>query len=91
MNSKLEEFGKQLRDVLDAADELLAAGAGNASDVPAAAQAGLRRARELLCSAHEALGGKAREVNRAVHEHPWQAIAATGLVAFLLGMLVRRR
>ena len=91
MHAKIEDFGKQLRDVLDVADKLLDAGADKAADIPEAAQEGLRRAREHLCSAYEAMGGKAKAVNRAVHEHPWQAIAATGLVAFLLGLLVRRR
>ena len=89
--SKIEVFGKQLRDVLDAADALLGAGAEKAADIPEAAQDGLRRARDHLHSAVEAVGGKAKAVNRAVHEHPWQAIAATGLVAFLLGLLVKRR
>ena len=91
MNGKIEEFGKQLRDVLDAADKLLDAGADTAADIPNAAQEGLRQAREHLGSAYEALGGKAKAVNRAVHEHPWTALAATGLVAFLLGLVVRRR
>jgi len=77
--------------VLDAADELLCAGAGRVADLPEAAQEGLRRAREHLHSACEAVGGRAKAVDRAVHAHPWQALAATGLVAFLLGMLVRRR
>ena len=91
MNAKIDDFGKQLRDVLDAADKLLDAGAEHAADIPEAAQDGLRRAREHVCSALEATGGKANAVNRAVHDHPWQAIAAAGLVAFLLGLLVRRR
>jgi ElaB/YqjD/DUF883 family membrane-anchored ribosome-binding protein len=91
MNAKIEDFGKQLRDVLDAADKLLDAGVDQASDIPEAARDGLRQAREHLGSAYEALGGKAKAVNRIVHEHPWQAVAATGLVAFLLGLLVRRR
>lgn len=91
MNAKIDEFGKQLRDVLDAADKLLDAGADKAAEIPEAARDKLRSAREHLGSAYEALGGKAKAVDRAVHEHPWQAIAATGLVAFLLGLLVRRR
>jgi ElaB/YqjD/DUF883 family membrane-anchored ribosome-binding protein len=91
MHAQLEDFGKQLRDVLDVADKLLESGADRAADIPEAAQEGLRHAREHLGSACEAMGGKAKAVNRAVHEHPWQAIAATGLVAFLLGLLVRRR
>jgi len=91
MNAKIEDFGKQLRDVLDAADKLLNAGADQAADIPQAAQDKLRQAREHLGNAYGALGGKAKAVNRAVHEHPWQAIAATGFVAFLLGVMVRRR
>ena len=91
MNAKMDDFGKQLRDVLDAADKLLDAGVDKAADIPEAAQEGLRRAREHLGSALDAVGGKAKAVDRAVHDHPWQAIAATGLVAFLLGVLVRRR
>ena len=91
MNAKIEDFGKRVRDVLVAADELLGAGAEKAADLPEAAHESLRLAREHLHSAYEAVGGKAKAVNRAVHEHPWQAIAATGVLAFLLGLLVRRR
>lgn len=91
MSAKIEDFGKKLRDILDVADKLLEAGADSAAEIPAAAQERLRRAREHLGSAVEAVGGKAKAVDRAVREHPWQAIVATGLVAFLLGLLVRRR
>lgn len=91
MNAKIEQFGQQLRNALDAAERLLDSGADKAAEIPEAAQEGLRRAREHLHSACEAVGGRARAVDRSVHAHPWQAIAATGLVAFLLGLLVRRR
>jgi ElaB/YqjD/DUF883 family membrane-anchored ribosome-binding protein len=33
----------------------------------------------------------ARKVDGAVHSHPWEALAATAIVGFLAGLLVRRR
>ncbi|HTU67571.1 MAG TPA: hypothetical protein VMF52_16595 [Steroidobacteraceae bacterium] len=91
MNAKIEDFGRRLRDVLDEADKLLDAGAAHAADVPEAAREGLQQARAHLNSACESVGGRARAVNRAVHDHPWQAIVATGVVAFLIGLVAGRR
>ncbi len=51
----------------------------------------LRRVREHLCAAEKELSSKAHAVDRVVRDHPWRAVAATGIVAFLLGLLVRRR
>ena len=90
-NAPEAAVAEQRADKANDATEANTDRADKAADIPDAAQEGLRRAREHLCSAYEAMGGKAKAVNRAVHEHPWQAIAATGLVAFLLGLLVRRR
>jgi ElaB/YqjD/DUF883 family membrane-anchored ribosome-binding protein len=57
----------------------------------AQAQGPLRRTRQHLRAAQHELADRARALDRAVHANPWQVIAATGAVAFLLGLWVRRR
>lgn len=89
--SRIEEFAARLGDVLEEADGLLAAAASKASEVPEATQEGLRAAREHLEAACRSVHGRVRALDKSVHENPWRAIAATGLVAFALGLLVRRR
>lgn len=89
--SSIGEFGQKLHELLAEAEKLLDAGAAKADGAQDAATDALRRAREHLRAASEEIAGRARAVDRAVHENPWRAIAATGLIAFLLGMLVRRR
>jgi ElaB/YqjD/DUF883 family membrane-anchored ribosome-binding protein len=87
MNSLASRLGELLKEV----DQLLESGAAKAGEAPDAAIDGLHRAREHLRRAGDELRGRARAIDRAVHENPWKAIAATGLVAFLLGLLARRR
>jgi ElaB/YqjD/DUF883 family membrane-anchored ribosome-binding protein len=82
--ASIEELSIHLRQLLADAEELLAASAGNARE-------SLAEARDHLKGAEEAVSNRARAVDRAVHLNPWPAIVATGVVAFLVGMLVRRR
>lgn len=87
----VESFSARLHDLLAETEKLLDSGTSRAGDVQDAATDALHRARKHLHAAYDEVSGKAREIDRAVHDNPWRAIAATGLIAFLLGMLVRRR
>jgi ElaB/YqjD/DUF883 family membrane-anchored ribosome-binding protein len=94
-STHFEGLTDNLRKVLAEAEMLLksvAAGAGDGlDDAGAHAQESLRRAYEHLRAAEREIADRAHSLNRTVHAHPWQAIAATGVVAFLLGLWVRRR
>jgi ElaB/YqjD/DUF883 family membrane-anchored ribosome-binding protein len=87
----MEKISSRLRELVEEVDQILDAGAAKAGDAPDAALEGLHRAREHLRHAYDAVRGRALALDRAVHDNPWRVIAATGVVAFLLGMLVRRR
>lgn len=89
--SRMNSLTSRLIELLKEVDQLLESGATKAGEAPDAAIDALHRAREHLRRAGDELRGRARAIDRAVHENPWKAIAATGLVAFLLGLLVRRR
>jgi len=85
------ELGKILTDV-EAALKKAAADAGNGLEgAHTQAHESLRRACGHLRAAQSEIADRAHTLDRVVRAHPWQAIAATGVVAFLLGLWVRRR
>jgi ElaB/YqjD/DUF883 family membrane-anchored ribosome-binding protein len=95
MKSGIESFSENLRKLLEDAETLLQ-GAANRTDTRLdeageTAQAALHRACGHLRNARDEVAGKAREVNGEVHAHPWRAVAAAAIVAFVAGLLVRRR
>ena len=85
------ELGKILAEV-EAALKTAAADASNGLDsAHAHAHESLRRAREHLRAAQREISNRAHTLDRAVHANPWQAIAAAGAVALLLGLWMGRR
>jgi len=80
----VEKLTQTLGALLANVESLLQTGAGDADEV-------LHRAREHLGAAHEALQGRVKRLDRRVRANPWEAIAAASLVAFIIGLLVRRR
>lgn len=88
-----------LKDLLGKVDEALASAARTAVDsADGAVDATRDHARETLervaghlRAAEREITSQARSLDRMVRANPWPAIAATGLVAFLVGFLVRRR
>ena len=84
-----------LRSAIAEAEALLKSTANGAGDqVNVArdrARESLRRVRAHMAAAEREIVGHAHSLDRAVHANPWQAIAATGVVAFLLGYWMRRR
>lgn len=93
--STFEELTNNLRGIRASAEALLKTAAENTGDkMDAAGESALdslQRVCEHLRSAEDEVSKKAHTLDRLVRANPWQAIAATGVIAFLLGMLVRRR
>lgn len=90
-DSRMDSLAADLRGLLADAEALLKDARGGAGEKLAAARESLGKACEHLRHAESELGKHARAVDRVVRDHPWKALLATGAVAFLLGMLVRRR
>jgi ElaB/YqjD/DUF883 family membrane-anchored ribosome-binding protein len=93
--STFEELAGNLRGIRADAEALLKTaaevGGDKLDDAREAAVDSLQRVCEHLRSAEDEVTKKAHALDRLVRTNPWQVIAATGVVAFLLGMLVRRR
>lgn len=94
-NNTFEDLAGNLRGIRADAEALLKAAAEATGDkLDAAGESAidsLQRVCEHLRSAEDEVSKKARALDRMVRANPWQAIAATGVIAFLLGLLVRRR
>lgn len=90
---------ESLKVALDEAEGLLRSAANatgdQAAELRARAVDSLRATRESLYDTQESLlrqGKKAiREADDYVHDKPWQAVAAVGVVGLLLGLLISRR
>jgi|SRR5687767_8185594 ElaB/YqjD/DUF883 family membrane-anchored ribosome-binding protein len=88
-----------LRNVLEDAEALLTATAGQAGEriqkARERAQETVRVARERLVDTQEEVVKQARkaakETDRYVHDNPWQAVGIAAGVAFIIGVLVSRR
>jgi ElaB/YqjD/DUF883 family membrane-anchored ribosome-binding protein len=76
---RVDALATRLRAVLADAEEL------------AHSDERIARVREHLDNARKEISEHAGVLNRNVHENPWRVIAAVGVVAFLLGLLVRPR
>ena len=90
---------EDLRIVVDDAEALLKATAGQAGDrvdtVRQRAEESVRQARERLTEIEGEVRMRAREAvrttDRYVHENPWGAIGVAAGVGFILGLLSARR
>lgn len=95
MKPGIEELSDNMRKLLEDAEALLegtANGAGAKLDKAGRnAREGLQRVCGHLRDAKDEVSSRARKVDSAVHSHPWQALATTAAVAFIAGLLVRRR
>ncbi|MBV8973866.1 MAG: DUF883 domain-containing protein [Sinobacteraceae bacterium] len=86
------QVAEELRALVSDAESLLrsTASAGGA-DVQERAQVTLQELRARLNALEETVRSRAREVDSYVHDNPWQAVAAVGGIALLLGLLMGRR
>ncbi len=97
--SAQEKLLEGMKAALDEAEGLLrdaaAASGEQATELRAKAVESLRSTREALHDTKvSAIGeGKrvAREADEYVHDNPWQAIAAAGVIGLVVGLLISRR
>jgi ElaB/YqjD/DUF883 family membrane-anchored ribosome-binding protein len=95
MKQDIDRISASLAKLLDEVEALLQSGAdGNEKRADLAEQTG-RAALHRICghlrNARSETLERARKLDGAVHSHPWRALAATALVSFFAGLLVRRR
>ena len=99
LNKSRSRLVEDFNTVLEDAQALLRHATGDAgkgySDARARLEDSVKRARERIASAEEAMLQSAREAGRSadgyVRAHPWESIAVSAGVGVLLGMLVARR
>jgi ElaB/YqjD/DUF883 family membrane-anchored ribosome-binding protein len=86
------QIAEDLRAIMSDAEALLrsTANAGGA-DMQERAQATLQDLRVRLNALEETVRSRARDVDSYVRDNPWQAVAAVGGVALLLGLIMGRR
>ena len=99
LNKSRSRLVEDFTTVLEDAQALLRHAAGDAgkgyADARARLEESVKRAKERIGSAEEALLEGAREAGRNadgyVRKHPWESIALGAGVGLLVGMLIARR
>ena len=86
------QIAEDLRAIVTDAEALLrsTANAGDAQ-MQERAQATLQDLRARLNALEDTVRSRARDVDSYVRDNPWQAVAAVGGVALLLGIIMGRR
>ncbi len=97
-NSKdklIDSVKTSLTDAEDLLREAAASTGDRAVELRERALVSLKRTREALYDAQDALVERSRKAARVtddyVHDNPWQSIAAAGLTGVLIGLLLGRR
>jgi ElaB/YqjD/DUF883 family membrane-anchored ribosome-binding protein len=99
LNKSRFRLVQDFNTVLEDAQELLRHAAGDAgqgyADARERLENSVKRARERIGSAEQAMRDSAREASRSadgyVRSHPWESIAVGAGVGLLLGILIARR
>ena len=86
------QIAEDLRAIVSDAEALLRSttNAGGA-ETQERAQATLQELRARLNALEDTVRSRARDVDSYVRDNPWQAVAAVGGVALLLGIIMGRR
>jgi len=88
MDAAGDKLMNELRDVVAAAEELLAAaGSGNAERLKEIRD----RAEVTLQGARERLEGAGEEIEDRVREHPYAALGIAAAVGLVIGILLSRK
>ena len=95
MKQDIEKISEGIEKLLAEAEILVHSLAGDTGEKLDDAREKGRERLQRICghlrdARSEVLDG-ARKVDGAVHSHPWESLAASALVGFVAGMLVRRR
>jgi ElaB/YqjD/DUF883 family membrane-anchored ribosome-binding protein len=86
------QIADDLRTLVKEAEALLRTTANAGSEqLPERAHATLAEMRRRLNDLERLAKARAHDVDTYVHDNPWQAVAAAGGVALLLGILMGRR
>ena len=86
------QIAEDLRAIVTDAEALLRSTATAAgTDAQERAQATLQDLRARLNALEQTMRSRARDVDTYVRDNPWQAVAAVGGVALLLGLIMGRR
>jgi len=91
----IDSVKSSLNDAENLLREAASSSGEKASELRDRAMASLKRTREALYDAQDAVLERGRKAARAtddyVHDNPWQAIGIAGVTGLLLGLLIARR
>lgn len=91
----IDSVKTSLNDAENLLREAASSSGEKASELRERAMASLKRTREALYDAQDAMLERGRRAARAtddyVHDNPWQAIGVAGVTGLLLGLLISRR
>ncbi|AZY48377.1 DUF883 family protein [Bordetella avium] len=91
----IDSVKSSLNDVESLLREAASSSGEKASELRELALGSLKRTREALYDAQDAMVERGRRAARAtddyVHDNPWQAISIAGVTGLLLGLLISRR
>jgi ElaB/YqjD/DUF883 family membrane-anchored ribosome-binding protein len=86
------QIAEDLRAIVSDAEALLRSSANTGgADAQERAQATLQDLRARLNALEDTVRSRARDVDSYVRDNPWQAVAAAGGIALLLGLIMGRR
>jgi len=86
------KLAEELRSLVSDAEALLRAStSADGAQMQEHAEATLRDLRARLSGLEEQVTARARDLDSYVRGNPWQAVAVTGGVALLLGLIMGRR
>jgi ElaB/YqjD/DUF883 family membrane-anchored ribosome-binding protein len=86
------QIAEELRTLVSDAETLLRSTANQGgAETQERAQATLQDMRARLSALEDQVRARARDVDSYVRDNPWQAVAAVGGVALLLGLIMGRR
>jgi len=91
----IDSVKSSLNDAENLLREAATSSGDKATELRDRAMASLKRTREALYDAQDAVLERGRKAARAtddyVHDNPWQAIGIAGVTGLLLGLLISRR
>ena len=86
------QIAEDLRALVSDAEALLRSTTNTGgAEVQERAQATLQDLRARLTALEDTVRSRARDVDSYVRDNPWQAVAAAGGIALLLGLIMGRR
>jgi len=95
MKANAERLAQDMRVVIDDAEEILKSKAGELSEKARTARAELqdvlKNAKETCLGLEQRVKTKAKEADRTVRTHPYQAIGIAAAVGVLAGVLLARK